>query len=131
LKRRSYLHGGCSHDSAQKEWDLAVGKRGKPMAEKAAPLSEGEHGRHAELAGRPLPAGLVFQFIPSLAAMLTRAEELADRPLTRDEVVRIRDNCHVIVTRPELARSADQRRGYTDLDPADPWTGWKKFRPRI
>ena len=98
------------------------------MADQDAPLAEGEHGRYPDLAGRPLPAGLVFQFIPSLAAMLTRAEELAARPLTRDEVLWIRDNCQVIVTRPDLASSVDQRRGYADLDAADPWTGWKKIR---
>jgi hypothetical protein len=100
------------------------------MADKAAPLAEGEHGRYADLAVRPLPAGLVFQFIPSLAAMLTRAEELAARVLTRDEVLRIRDNCQIIVARPELAGSVDQRRGYEDLDPADPWSAWTKIRKR-
>jgi hypothetical protein len=46
------------------------------MANKPKRLSPGEQGRSADLAGRPLPKGLVLQFVPSLAALLTRAEQL-------------------------------------------------------
>ena len=36
-------------------------------------------------------------FIPALVAMLVRAEKLAERPLTKDEVLRIRDDATVVV----------------------------------
>jgi hypothetical protein len=98
------------------------------MADADKPLTAGDHGKYADLAGRPLPPGLAFQFIPSLAAMLTRAEELKGQPLTRDEVLRLRDNCPALVIDPELATGVEERRGYADLDPADPWPGWQQLR---
>jgi hypothetical protein len=98
------------------------------MSDSEKPLAAGDHGRYADLAARPLPEGLVLQFIPSLAAMLTRAEQLAGRPLTREEVLRVRDNCPVVVSEAEPARAVEEGRGYADLDPADPWPGWQELR---
>ena len=91
-------------------------------------MTAGEHGRYADLAGRPLPAGLVLLFVPSLAALLTRAEQLKGQPLTRDEVLRVRDNCPVVVSERDPAAAVEAGRGYSDLDPADPWPGWLKLR---
>ena len=96
----------------------------------AKPLAAGEHGRYADLAGRPLPPGLVLLFVPSLAAMLTRAEQLKGQPLTRDEVLRVRDNGPVLVSDAAPARAVEEGRGYADLDPADPWPGWQRLRAR-
>jgi hypothetical protein len=92
------------------------------------PLAAGDHGRYGDLAGRPLPDGLVWQFIPSLAAMLTRAEQLAGRPLTRDEVFKVRDACTGVVSERGPATAVEARRGYVDLDSADPWPGWVRLR---
>jgi hypothetical protein len=92
------------------------------------PLTAGEHGQYADLAGRPLPAGLVFLFVPSLAALLTRAEQLKGKPLTQDEVFRVRDNCPVVVSETDPAAAVAAGRGYSDLDPADPWSGWQHLR---
>jgi hypothetical protein len=72
----------------------------------------------------------VLQFIPSLAALLTRAEQLKGRPLTRDEVMRVRDHGPVLVSEGAPARAVEEGRGYADLDPADPWPGWQQLRAR-
>lgn len=101
------------------------------MRDASKPLAAGEHGRYTDLAGRPLPEGLVLLLIPSLAAILTHAEELAGRPLSRDEVLRIRDECQVVVTEVGAADAVTAARGYTDLDPADPWPGWQLLRGEV
>jgi hypothetical protein len=98
------------------------------MSDAIKPLTAGEHGRYADLAGRPLPPGLVLQFIPSLAALLTRAEQLKGSALTRDEVLCVRDNCPVLVSEVAAALAVEEQRGYADLDPADPWPGWQRLR---
>jgi hypothetical protein len=46
------------------------------------PLQEGDHGPYGELAIRPLSDGLALLFMPSLAALLARAEQLNGAPLT-------------------------------------------------
>ncbi|MBY0227822.1 MAG: hypothetical protein K2W96_00940 [Gemmataceae bacterium] len=72
-------------------------------------------------------------FIPSLGALLTRAEELKDAPLTEDECLRIRDACIndpsrcVRMTR-EQADGIAERRGYADINPDDCWTDWQRVR---
>jgi hypothetical protein len=92
------------------------------------PLEEGEHGPYADLAGRALPDGLVLLFIPSLAALLARAEELKGSPLTEEQVIRIRDASQVIVSPPQPTAAVEQRREYADVDPANPWESWQAIR---
>jgi hypothetical protein len=46
------------------------------MANGEQPLAAGDTGPYAEIATRPLLDGLVLLFIPSLAALVTRAEQL-------------------------------------------------------
>ena len=92
------------------------------------PLKEGDHGSYSALSGRPLPDDLVLLYIPSLAALLTRAEELKGTPLTQEQVLRIRDAAHVVVSHPQPAAAVDQRRGYADVDPADAWESWQAIR---
>ena len=98
------------------------------MAHRVRPIAEGEGGPYAGLAGRPRPGGLVLVFIPSLAALLGRAEELAGSPLRADQVARIRDAALVVATRPEAAAAVEERRGYADVDPARPWESWQAVR---
>jgi hypothetical protein len=100
------------------------------MAQVGKHLAVGDTGPYAELAARPLPDGLVLLFIPSLAAIVARAEQLKGAPLTRDEVIRLRDHSAVIVSDPEPARAVEERRGYVDLDPADPWGSWLTLHGR-
>jgi hypothetical protein len=96
-----------------------------------SPLAVGEHGPYRDLAGRPAPPGAVLRFIPSLAAMLVRGEQLKGQPLTRDEVYRIRDACTVVVSEAAPAAAVDAGRGYPDLDPEDPWAGWLELRAQV
>jgi hypothetical protein len=98
------------------------------MDEAVRPLEEGDSGAYAELAGRPLPTGLGLLFIPSLAALLTRAEQLKGQPLTAQEVTRIRDAARVVVSRPQPAHAVEARRGYADVDPDNPWESWRCVR---
>lgn len=91
-------------------------------------LKEGEGGAYGELAGRALPERLVLLFIPSLAAILAHAEQLTGAPLTEEQVIRIRDAAQVVVTLPQAAAAVGERRGYADVDPANPWESWQAIR---
>jgi hypothetical protein len=79
------------------------------MAEDARPLAPGDTGAYAEIVARPLPEGLVLLFMPSLAALAGRAEQLKGAPLTREELLRIRDRAAVLVSEPEPARAVEER----------------------
>ncbi len=92
------------------------------------PLKEGDAGPYGELASRPLPNGLVLVFMPSLAALLGHAEELAGTPLTEEQVVRIRDAAVVVLTRPQPAAAVEARRGYAEVDATRPWESWQALR---
>jgi hypothetical protein len=98
------------------------------MADATQPLVLGEHGRYVDLIARPRQADLVLQFIPTLVSLLGGGEEIAGRPLTRDEVLRIRDQALVVVTYEDVAEAVAADRGYADLDPNDPWSGWIQLR---
>ena len=87
-------------------------------------------GHYADLAGRKLPRGAVVQFIPSLAAILTRAEQLKQSQLLREEVMRVRDRSMVLVAPREAARAVEQQRGYVDVDPTRVWQSWLQLRPK-
>jgi hypothetical protein len=95
------------------------------------PLECGETGTYAEMILRSLPEGTLLVFVPSLAALLTRAEQLKGAELTRKEVFRIRDHCNVIVTASRTARAMEEQRGYADLDANDPWNGWLRLQGRF
>jgi hypothetical protein len=92
------------------------------------PLKEGDHGAYGELAGRTLPEGLVLVFMPSLVALLARAEQLKGAPLTEEQVIRIRDAAQVVVTLPQPAAAVEERRGYADVAPANVWESWQALR---
>jgi hypothetical protein len=93
-------------------------------------LRAGEGGPYAELSRRPNPDGLALLFIPSLAAVLARAEQLKGGELTRDEVDRIRDVCNVVATPEEMVAPVEERRTYEDLDPAEAYEGWQRLNGR-
>jgi len=91
-------------------------------------IKEGEHGPHSDFAGCALPEGLVLLFIPSLAALLARAEQLKGASLTENEVIRIRDASRVVVTHPQQAAAVTARREYADVDPGKAWESWQAIR---
>jgi hypothetical protein len=92
------------------------------------PLQEGEGGRYGDLARRALPDGLMLVFMPSLAALLGRAEELTGAPLTEEQVAHIRDAALVVVTQAQPAAAVEDARGYADVDPTKPWESWQAIR---
>jgi hypothetical protein len=69
-------------------------------------------------------------FVPSLAALLTPAEQLKGAELTPKEVFRIRDNCIVIVTASRATRAVEEKRGCADSDMNDPWESWLRLQGR-
>jgi hypothetical protein len=75
----------------------------------------GEASAYGDLAKRPLPEGLSLACVPSLAAPMTRAQQLNGDALTEDQVLRIRDASTVMVV------GHDEARGYVDIDAADAW----------
>ena len=92
------------------------------------PLMEGDHGPYGALSDRPLPDGLAILFIPALAALLTRAEELKGAPLTEEQVLRIRDAAVAVVTRADSAAATIEQRGYPEVDPTNAWPSWQAIR---
>jgi aryl carrier-like protein len=91
-------------------------------------LQFGESGEYAVLVKRPLPEGLALVFIPSLAALLTRAQQLNDAALTENQVLRIRDGSNVMVVGLDAVRAMEEQRGYADIDAADAWQSWLRLQ---
>lgn len=98
---------------------------------KPTPLKAGDTGPYAEVAARALPEGLVLLFIPALVAMVTRAEQLKGAPVTREELLRIREISPVLVSEAEPAQAVEEQRGYADLDLNDPWGSWLALHGRL
>lgn len=74
---------------------------------------------------------LIYAFIPSLAALLTRAEELKGEPLTQAEVLAIRDEAPCMTMRESVALDLEDSRGYADLDPENAWEEWCEMREQL
>jgi hypothetical protein len=73
-------------------------------------------------------ADLVPVFIPALVALLIRAEELNGSPLTRSQVVAIRDNANCMMLPASTKAHMEDDRGYTDIDPEKCWEDWLRVR---
>lgn len=91
-------------------------------------LDVGESGKYGKLVRRPLPEGLSLVFVPSLAALLTRAQQLNGAALTENQVIRIRDGSTVTVVRVDHARAMEEQRGYADIDAVDVWHSWLRLQ---
>jgi hypothetical protein len=74
---------------------------------------------------------LVLVFVPALAALLVRAEDLKGSPLTEAEVVRIRDAASCVAMPPDVACQTEEARGYPDIDPEDCWAAWLRLRAEM
>jgi hypothetical protein len=73
----------------------------------------------------------VVVFIPALAPILLRAEQLKGAALTRDEVERIRDHASRVTVAPESAAQIERERGYRDLNPERCWQEWQHLRSTL
>ncbi|MBU2662531.1 DUF4261 domain-containing protein [Actinoplanes bogorensis] len=67
-------------------------------------------------------------FIPPLVALLTAAEQKADRTLTRDEVERLTNEGTCMMMTHDDAKSLERGRGYADLEPELVWSQWQVLR---
>ena len=74
---------------------------------------------------------LVPVFMPPLAALLSRAEDLKGSPLTETEVVRIRDAATCIMMEVVDASQLDTTRGYRDVIPENCWADWHRLRTEM
>lgn len=71
---------------------------------------------------------LCLVFIPALVAVLLKAEKEKGKPLTEEEVTRIRDSSTCIAVKFSDALKMDEERGYSDIVPEDVWNEWQTAR---
>lgn len=74
---------------------------------------------------------LIIYPIPSLVSTLIAWERAKGSPLTEEEVIQIRDNCHAVAAPPDVARKIDEARGYLDIDPENCWEEWQRARKEL
>jgi hypothetical protein len=67
-------------------------------------------------------------FMPALVTVLVNAENRKGSPLTRDEVVGIRDKAVCMMLRVSVKAEMEKKRGYPDIDPERCWEEWLQFR---
>jgi len=70
-------------------------------------------------------------FIPALVAILINAEDKNLAPLTREEVVAIRDGAATIMMKKADAEVMNESRGYSDIDPENCWYDWQIVRREL
>ena len=70
-------------------------------------------------------------FIPSLSAILLAAEKKKGSPLSKEEVLNIRDNSTTIMTPKSMIKSMAEQRGYKDVDPENCWNEWQLLRKSL
>jgi hypothetical protein len=73
---------------------------------------------------------LVPVFTPALLALLIHAEELNGAPLTRNQVIAIRDNADCVMVPAAMQADLDTTRGDAGIDPERCWEDWSRVRAR-
>jgi hypothetical protein len=71
---------------------------------------------------------LVLVFLPTLMALLARAERQKGEPLTDEEILQVRDGAACSAVPRSVSDSIAQRRGYADIDPVDVCASWDRMR---
>ena len=74
---------------------------------------------------------LIPVFTPALVALLIRAEELNSAPLTRNQVIAIRDNADCVMLPRSAKAEMEDERGYADIDPERCWEDWLIVRAQL
>jgi hypothetical protein len=69
--------------------------------------------------------------IPPLLTLLVAMEKKAQRPLVRDEVLKVRESMVCMAMKHADARALEIARGYADLDPELAWEQWQLVRRRF
>jgi hypothetical protein len=70
-------------------------------------------------------------FIAALVALLIRAEGLNGSPLTRSQVLAIRDNANCVMLPASAKADMNEQRRYADLDPERCWEEWQVARAKL
>jgi hypothetical protein len=73
-------------------------------------------------------AELVPVFMPSLHVLLAALEEKNGKPLTKKQVLAVRDKAVVMAMERRDAQRLERERGYSDLDPELVWEQWQLVR---
>ena len=71
---------------------------------------------------------LVPVFVPPLVTLLQKKERTKGSPLTKEEVLEIRDNATMILMKADEALKMADSRGYRDIDPDKAWEQWLQIR---
>lgn len=71
---------------------------------------------------------MVPVYVPSLFDLLVCAEKKKGAPLTRDEVLSVRDTATVVMMHKDRAEEMTRSRVVDDLDPDNVWDEWQKRR---
>ena len=74
---------------------------------------------------------LIPVFIPALVLILVNEERAKGSPLTREEILAIRDKGVCIMLPQSMATKAAQDRGYDDIDPEFAWEEWQDIRATL
>ena len=74
---------------------------------------------------------LVPVFTPPLIKLLQQKEKAKGAPLTREEVLEIRNNATMILVKAEEAQKMAHSRGFADLDADRAWEQWQELRKRL
>ncbi len=70
-------------------------------------------------------------FMPTLAHLLRQAEAAKGSPLTRAEVLAVRDKGVCMMLRASAALELEEKRGFRDIDPEDCWEEWQSLRQAL
>jgi hypothetical protein len=70
---------------------------------------------------------LIPVFMPALIVLLENARVKKGSPLTKDEVLAIRNSGVCMMMKTSMAIQLDNRRGYSDLDPEKCWEQWCEY----
>lgn len=71
---------------------------------------------------------LVPVYTPALASLLFKREKEKGAPLTKEEVLEVRDNSTLVMMKAKDAQAMSDSRGYEDIDPEKAWEQWTKIR---
>jgi hypothetical protein len=70
-------------------------------------------------------------FMPPLVVLLAHDERAKGAPLTREEVLAIRDRGVCVMLRQSMAIEIASQRGYDDINPESAWEDWQAVRATL
>ena len=74
---------------------------------------------------------LIPVFMPSLVVLLAHEERAKAAPLTREEVLAIRDRGVCVMLPQSMAMNVASQRRYDDINPESAWEDWQVVRDTL